>query len=108
MNWFLTSNSASAKLARTVAQAAIGFLVAYAPQLLEVAHVPDATKGLVVAATMALLSPVMASIGGKLDVPDVSTEAPAPSDNSLKEGDVELSPDGIDINAVLEGVEDDG
>lgn len=61
LNWFLADNSAEAKLARTVAQGALGavasaitYYAAMAPEFVAVAVCP---------VVMAVLSPVMAYLG---------------------------------------------
>lgn len=64
MNEFLTSNSAGMRLARTIIQAIIGVIVAYADVLVgKVIFDPD-MRPVVVALVMAILSPIMATLGG--------------------------------------------
>lgn len=64
MNEFLTSNSAGMRLARTIIQAIIGVIVAYADVLVgKVVFDPD-MRPVVVALVMAVLSPIMATLGG--------------------------------------------
>lgn len=64
MNKFLTSNSAGMRLARTIIQAIIGVIVAYADVLVgKVVFDPD-MRPVVVALVMAILSPIMATLGG--------------------------------------------
>lgn len=67
MNEFLTSNSAGMRLARTIIQAIIGVIVAYADVLVgKVIFDPD-MRPVVVALVMAILSPIMATLGGEDD-----------------------------------------
>lgn len=63
MNKFLTSNSTSMKLARTVVQGIIGVLISYADTLVGFIVIPPEIKPMVVALVMAILSPVMSEIG---------------------------------------------
>ena len=63
MNAFLTSNSTSMRLARTIVQGVIGVLIANA-DIIVGAYIFDApTRALVVALVMAILSPIMAELG---------------------------------------------
>lgn len=65
MNQFLTSNSASMRLARTIVQAIIGVIIAYADVLVgQVVFNPE-IRPVIVALVMAILSPIMAALGGE-------------------------------------------
>lgn len=65
MNEFLTSNSASMRLARTIIQAIIGVLISYADVLVgQVVVFNPEIRPVIVALVMAVLSPIMATLGG--------------------------------------------
>lgn len=65
MNQFLTSNSASMRLARTIVQAIFGVIIAYADVLVgQVVFNPE-IRPVIVALVMAILSPIMAALGGE-------------------------------------------
>ena len=63
MNKFLTSNSTSMRLARTIVQGIIGVLISYADTLAGFITVPPEIRPMIVALVMAILSPAMAEIG---------------------------------------------
>lgn len=64
MNEFLNSNEWQWRLARTVVQGVIGVLVANVDLIVGWCVVEPQVRGLVVALVMAVLSPVMAGLGG--------------------------------------------
>lgn len=65
MTKFLTSNSASMRLARTIVQAIIGVIIAYADVLVgQVVFNPE-LRPVIVGLVMAILSPIMATLGEK-------------------------------------------
>lgn len=66
MSKFLTSNSPAYRCARTILQGIIGVLIANADVLVG-GHIAEPYKAVIVALVMAILSPVMASLGGDLD-----------------------------------------
>lgn len=66
MNKFLNSNEPRYRLLRTIAQGIIGVIIANA-DLLVGGHISEPYKALIVALIMAILSPVMASIGGDIN-----------------------------------------
>ena len=66
MERFLTSNSASMRLARTVVQAVLGVFVANIDLIVGAYIFDPAQRALVVALIMAVLSPVMAEIGKQM------------------------------------------
>lgn len=66
MNTFLTSNTPLFRLLRTIVQGIIGVIIANADVLVG-GHIEDPYKAVIVALVMAILSPVMASLGGDLD-----------------------------------------
>lgn len=77
MNKFLTSNSASMRLARTIVQAVIGVLISYADVLVGQAAINPEMRPMIVALVMAVLSPIMAILGeadGKT-APEIQTFA---------------------------------
>lgn len=63
MNRFLTSNSTSMRLARTIVQGIIGVLISYADLLVSFVNIPPEMRPMIVAIVMAILSPTMAEIG---------------------------------------------
>ncbi|MBR3235059.1 MAG: hypothetical protein IKG11_05535 [Atopobiaceae bacterium] len=64
MGEFLSSNEWQWRLARTIAQGVIGVIVANLDLIVGVAIVEPQFRALVVALVMAVLSPVMAELGG--------------------------------------------
>lgn len=63
MNTFLTSNKASYRLARTIAQGIIGVAVANIDLIAGQVVLDPAQRAVVVALVMAILSPIMAALG---------------------------------------------
>lgn len=63
INEFLTSNKASMRLARTILQGIIGVLIAQLPALIGNAQLDPVWTATIVAASMAVLSPIMAALG---------------------------------------------
>ncbi len=61
---FLNSNEWQWRLARTIVQGVIGVVVAYLDLILGVMLVAPQMRSLLVALVMAVLSPVMAELGG--------------------------------------------
>lgn len=80
MNTFLTSNSASMRLARTIVQAVIGVLISYADVLIGQAAINPELRPMIVALVMAVLSPIMAILGEgdpkKEPTPEIHEEIP--------------------------------
>ena len=66
MNEFLNSNAPIFRLLRTIIQGIIGVIIANADVLVG-GHIAEPYKAVIVALVMAILSPVMASLGGDLD-----------------------------------------
>lgn len=64
MGDFLNSNEWQWRLARTIVQGVIGVVVAYLDLILGVMLVAPQMRSLLVALVMAVLSPVMAELGG--------------------------------------------
>ena len=62
---WLRSNSASARLTRTIFQAVIGVLIANIDFLIGNFNFSPEMKSFIVALCMAILSPIMATLGGK-------------------------------------------
>lgn len=67
MNKFLTSNSASMRLARTIVQGLLGVIVSYIDVIVGHTTLTPEMRPMVVAAVMAVLSPIMAVLGGDED-----------------------------------------
>lgn len=65
MNEFLTSNEAKYRLLRTIVQGVLGVIVANLDLIFGYVVFEPQTRAFVVALVMAVLSPVMAMIGGQ-------------------------------------------
>ena len=63
MNEFLTSNKASMRLARTILQGIIGVIIAQLPAIVGNYQLDPVWTATIVAASMAVLSPIMAALG---------------------------------------------
>ena len=68
MNKFLTSNDWKYRLARTIVQGILGVIVANIDLIVGAAVLDPTQRALVVALVMAVLSPIMATLGGEGDV----------------------------------------
>lgn len=64
MNDFLKSNSAGMRLARTIVQGIIGVLIANADLFIGYTAIPEPIRPVIVGIVMAVLSPIMAMLGG--------------------------------------------
>lgn len=64
MKKILTSNEASMRLARSIIQGVLGVIVANLDFLVGLS-LPGEAKAIVVALVMAILSPIMAALGGE-------------------------------------------
>ena len=64
---FLSSNTALWRMLRTIAQGILGVLIANLDVITGSFNIPDIWKPIIVALVMAILSPIMASLGGKMD-----------------------------------------
>lgn len=64
MKEFLTSNEPKYRLARTIVQGIIGVLVANIDLLIGMTPIPPAIKPVITGLVMAVLSPIMAMMGG--------------------------------------------
>lgn len=62
---WLRSNSTSARLTRTIFQGVIGVLIANIDFLIAQLNFSPETKAFIVALVMAVLSPIMAQLGGE-------------------------------------------
>ena len=67
MNTFLTSNDTRYRLLRTILQGIIGVIIANLDLLIGYAAIPTELRPVIVAAVMAVLSPIMSELGGKSD-----------------------------------------
>lgn len=67
MNKFLTSNSASMRLARTIVQGLLGVIVSYIDVIVGHTTLTPEMRPVIVAAVMAVLSPIMSMLGGDED-----------------------------------------
>ena len=65
MNEFLTSNEAKYRLLRTIVQGMLGVIVANLDLIFGYVIFEPQTRAFVVALVMAVLSPIMAMIGGQ-------------------------------------------
>ena len=64
---FFESNKALFRMLRTILQGVIGVLVANIDVIAGTFNIPEVWKPIIAALVMALLSPVMAALGGKID-----------------------------------------
>lgn len=64
MKEFLTSNEPRYRLARTIVQGVIGVIIANLDLLIGMTPIPPALKPVITGFVMAILSPVMAMMGG--------------------------------------------
>ena len=64
MNTFLTSNDTKYRLLRTIVQGLIGVLIANIDVLVGLTPINPDLKPIIVAVVMAILSPIMAELGG--------------------------------------------
>lgn len=64
MKEFLTSNEPRYRLGRTIVQGIIGVLVANMDLLIGMTPIPPAIKPVITGLVMAVLSPIMAMMGG--------------------------------------------
>lgn len=92
MNRLFISNEPKYRLLRTIIQGIIGVLIANADLLVAGFTLSAETKGLIVALVMAILSPVMASMGvtempDKADLPYNYFEDEEDDDEEYEEGD---------------------
>ena len=71
MNEFLSSNNWKWRLARTIAQGVLGVFIANIDLILGYAILDPTMRALVVAFVMAVLSPIMAALGGDDDTPQI-------------------------------------
>lgn len=67
MKTFLTSNDAKYRLLRTIVQGIIGVIVANLDLLLGYTAIPAELRPVITGLVMAVLSPLMAALGGKDD-----------------------------------------
>ena len=65
MHTFLTSNETKYRLLRTILQGVIGVIITYAADLVGELNLDPVMSGALVALIMAILSPIMATIGNK-------------------------------------------
>ena len=61
---FFNSNSTLFRLLRTIVQGILGVVIANLDMIIGTFSIPDLWKPLIVALVMAVLSPIMAAIGG--------------------------------------------
>ena len=66
---FMSSNSTSYRLARTIAQGVIGVIVANIDLLIGAVSIPTDWKPFIVAMVMAILSPVMGALSDNIENP---------------------------------------
>lgn len=72
MNRFFVNNSALYRLLRTIIQGIIGVLIANLDVIIGVFHFGPEAKAIIVALTMAILSPIMSAIGTtEMDKPEL-------------------------------------
>ena len=64
---FLSSNTAIWRMLRTIAQGIIGVVIANLDTITGAFSIPDVWKPVIAALVMAFLSPIMATLGGKME-----------------------------------------
>ena len=64
---FLKSNTALYRLLRTIFQGILGVIIANLDAITGAFSIPDVWKPIIAALVMAILSPIMANLGGKSD-----------------------------------------
>ena len=74
MRKFLASNEKKYRLLRTIVQGIIGVLIANLDLLVGTFNIPTAYRAFIVALVMAILSPIMAELGAKSDVDEMTDE----------------------------------
>lgn len=72
IRWFFESNSASARVIRTIVQGVLGVLMSYLTVIGSGA--PEIVALLIIPGVMAVLSPIMAEIGKALDKEEMKPE----------------------------------
>ena len=80
MNKFLTSNDWKYRLARTIVQGILGVIIANIDLIVGSCVLDPSQRAMIVALVMAVLSPIMAALGGPEEVkaiaePEVEPEA---------------------------------
>ena len=63
MRWLLNSNTAGARLLRTIIQGLLGVLATYLADIIGLFDVQPEIAGVIAAAVMAILSPIMSKLG---------------------------------------------
>lgn len=71
MNEFLASNDWQWRLLRTIVQGVLGVVIASLDLILGWCVLDPSMRGFVVALVMAVLSPIMAALGGDGDKPEI-------------------------------------
>ena len=71
MSGFLASNEWQWRLLRTIVQGVLGVVIANIDLIMGWCVLDPSARGLVVAMVMAVLSPVMAALGGDGDKPEI-------------------------------------
>ena len=71
MEKFLASSEWQWRLLRTIAQGVLGVVVANLDLIMGWCMLESSVRGLVVALVMAVLSPIMAALGGDGDKPEI-------------------------------------
>ena len=65
--WFLRSNSTGARVLRTIVQGILSVLITSLPDLIGLFHLDPTIQAVLVAALMAILSPIMSAIGNTVE-----------------------------------------
>lgn len=88
MEWFLRSNSTGARILRTIAQGLLGVIIAELPKIVGLFDLEGWVQALIVAAVMAIVSPIMAELGKHVE--NVNAAKRAAIDSHLEDvGEVE-------------------
>lgn len=88
MKTLLTNNSTRYKLIRTILQGIIGVIIANLDLLIGFIHIDPSMKPFIVAIVMAILSPIMAELGGGEPASEMTDEEAADL-HWVETGDIE-------------------
>lgn len=97
MNRFLTENTASFKLLRTIVQGVLGVVSANIVEMVAHLNLPAYWQGIIVVLVMAILSPIMATLGEKISADNYAKEQDGDADYTEIEEAEEVEDNGIVI-----------
>ena len=97
MNRFLTENTATFKLLRTIVQGVLGVVSANIVEMVAHLNLPAYWQGIIVVLVMAILSPIMATLGEKISADNYAQEQDGDADYTEIEEAEEVEDNGIVI-----------